>query len=149
MIDYLLGLQVHQGFSMPAGQLLSLDDPPRAECQYSNLVLEGQSYFPGHSILPFPVGLPMVHPPSPQQHMDPQVIVTAGVQAYKLAGVLLMSACQLYADFVCTMQPVLMLSTVFSWTCMHLWHCMNSQCLYACSRSFPSHHSMLQLNIHT
>ncbi|KAL3149206.1 hypothetical protein ABBQ32_002032 [Trebouxia sp. C0010 RCD-2024] len=67
--------QVHQGFSMPAGQLLSLDDPPHAECQYSNLVLEGHSYFPGHSILPFPVSLPMVHPPSPQHHMDPQVIV--------------------------------------------------------------------------
>lgn len=64
---------------MPAGQLLSLDDPPQADCHNSSLAGDAQSYFPGHS-LPFPAALPMAHPPA-QHLMDPQVTARACVQA--------------------------------------------------------------------
>ena len=55
---------------MPAGQLLGLDDQPL--CQGSGLGRGAQGYFPGHSILPFPVAMPMAQP-QPHLQMNPQV----------------------------------------------------------------------------
>ena len=56
---------------MPAGQLLGLDDQP--QCQDSGLGRGAQGYFPGPSILPFPVAMPMAQP-QPHHHMSPQVM---------------------------------------------------------------------------
>lgn len=65
---------------MPAGQRMGLDDQPHHDCQDAGLATDRQqgqmqqSHFPGHSMLPFPVGpdTPMGHSQA-QHHMGHQV----------------------------------------------------------------------------
>lgn len=54
---------------------MGLDDQPQPDCQERQ-----QGHFPGHSILPFPVG-PDTHlaQHQPQHHVEPQVSNSYGV----------------------------------------------------------------------
>ena len=95
----MLGLQVQQGFSMPAGQLLGLDDQP--QCQDSGLGRGSPGYFPGHSILPFPVAMPVAQP-QPHHHMNPQVTAQTPTRSCHVSCSCLRAAWlhTLYADTV-------------------------------------------------